>query len=212
MKYKLIIFSVLAALTVRIFFISVYKVPTQTMAPVILSGDYVLASQVAYGFKLPVNSKVYFKSLPKEGDLVVYTAAGKTFIKRIMATAGDEVEFFQSELSVNSKKCEYVNSKPNSSGTHHTVDEKCGLITHSVVRAVDSSAVSVLPRITLTEGQFLAVADNRSPDVNSVSIEVINYDQIVGKPLLIWMSYSSTQDFISQTNGLRWNRILTIPQ
>ena len=208
----LIIVSVLAALVARVFFVSVYKVSTQTMAPVFLAGDYVLASQVSYGFKFPINNESYFKSSPAVGDLVVYTSAGKTYIKRVMAKAGSEIEYFHSKLSINSIQCEYLNAKQRPSGTHETLDEKCGNLIHPVLRALDSASATIVPKTLLNEGQFLAIADNRSPDSNGVSAELVNYDQIVGKPILIWMSYTSTQDFISEANGFRWNRILTIPQ
>jgi len=65
--------------------------------------------------------------------------------------------------------------------------------------------------VKLGEKQYLVAADNRFvTESNPNPVEIINYDQIVGKPLMIWMSYGSTQDFISNSLGIRWNRILTI--
>lgn len=62
--------AVLLAVFFRVFFISVYRVPTNSMEPVILSGELIVANQIAYGFKLPWMVSGYFESDPKVGDIV----------------------------------------------------------------------------------------------------------------------------------------------
>ena len=211
MKYSGAVFAILLALVCRLLFVSVYKVPTQSMAPAIMAGDYVLSSQVAFGLKWPVNQQIYFRSEPRVGDLVVYNKGGKTFIKRILGKSGDSVEVTKSELWLNSKKCDYSNSFDTADSKFAVLTEKCDEASHSVLHSKTGSQELTLTKTTLMPGQFLAVGDNRSPDGSSTPLEIINYDQIVGKPLLIWLSYASTQDFISNSLGIRWNRILTIP-
>ena len=68
MKYKGAVIAVLIAAFCRLFLISVYKMPFESMAPSILAGDFILASQISYGFKFPVNQQTYFESAPVVGD------------------------------------------------------------------------------------------------------------------------------------------------
>lgn len=161
MKYAALVMVIVVALFCRVFFVSVYKVSSQTMAPTLLVGDFILVSKTSYGIKLPWSNDVYFSASPKHGDLVVFHKNSKIYIKRVLAVAGDEIE-----------------------------------------------------KLKLDKLQVFVASDNRgldnkdSENEQSVS-ETISTDQIIGKPLFVWMSYSSTQDFISKTTGVRWNRILT---
>ena len=155
MKYIFLIAAILIAVFCRVFLVSVYKVSSQTMAPTLLAGDFVLVSKASFGIKLPWSAEgsneVYFSANPKDGDLVVFRKNSKIYIKRVLK---------------------------------------------------------------LENSQVLVVGDNKEPDSKNSdnepnTPEMISTDQIIGKPLYVWMSYSSTQDFISKTSGVRWNRILT---
>ena len=88
---KWIFGAVLLALFFRVFIISVYRVPTNSMEPVILTGELVIANQLAYGFKLPWMVSGYFESDPKVGDIVAIKLKSKMadeyLIKRITEKA-----------------------------------------------------------------------------------------------------------------------------
>jgi signal peptidase I len=182
------------------------------MAPTILAGDFILASQMSFGFKFPGAADRYLASVPVAGDIVIYTKNGRSFIKRVVAVPGDVSDYAQDELILNSKKCKYEMISDKSSD-YISNTEDCGAVKHGILKPKDLLNSAVLNETKLAPNQYLVAADNRiRSEANSSPLEVINYDQIVGKPLLIWMSYSSTRDFISDTLGIRWNRILTIPK
>jgi signal peptidase I len=204
------IVAILLAIVCRFFVVSAYKMPSENMAPGILAGDYILATQFSYGLKFPGSSERWFSATPAAGDLVVFIKNGKSFIKRVIGIPGDEVDYVQNEFLVNKNKCTYVTS--SEAAEHSLVTEICGN-SHLTVRPKDLLNAAVLNPTKLDKGQYLVASDNRiRSENNSSPLEVINYDQIVGKPILIWMSYSSTRDFISDALGVRWNRILTIPK
>ena len=79
---KWIIAALLFALFCRIFFISVYKISTESMNPKLLSGDIIVANQLSYGFRLPWMQTGYFESEPEVGDIVVY---------KVKKTIGDDI-------------------------------------------------------------------------------------------------------------------------
>lgn len=209
MQYKAAAVAIIFAIICRVFLVSVYKMPSHSMAPEVLSGDFILASQVSFGFKFPVNNEIYFKSEPEAGELVIFTKSGKSFVKRVMAVPGTDVEFSENQLSLNASKCRYE-SPVELDLEREYIKEICDA-SRAVIRSKESAKSTFVAPAKLGPDQFLVAADNRFvSESNPTPVEIINYDQIVGKPLLIWMSYSSTQDFISKTLGIRWNRILTI--
>ena len=212
MTYIVLIFSAVFAVFVRVFFVDVYKAPSQSMAPAILKGEHIISLQSAYGFYSPITEKTYFKTPPKVGELVVYEKNRKTFIKRIAAGPGQSIELKNGILSVDSRPCALASSEKtlNSPDYVYKLESCPGVSERIIISPTDSAkAPSDFELTRLSEEQYFVISDNRSTDPANVTWELIRSDEIVGKPYLIWLSYSSTQDFISESKGFRWNRFLT---
>ncbi len=93
-NYAVVIYALLGALFFRTFIVSVYKIPTNSMKPTFLPGDFILASRISYGLQFPWTDEAWFASAPARGDLVVVKFKGKpgiTYIKRVIAVAGENV-------------------------------------------------------------------------------------------------------------------------
>ncbi len=212
-KYTVVIGAVILALLIRGFVISMYKVPTNSMSPRLIAGDYVLSSQLSFKFKIPLIDSTS-DIVPQINSFVVYVKNSKVFIRRVLAAPGDTFELQNGVLNVNSTDCKYGESLQIATENPQVFlkdqTETCGAISRRIWQA-DTAAAGPdnWPATRLAEGQFLVGSDNRTRDNYLQVIDVIGFDQIIGKPVLIWMSYSSTQDFISGTKGVRWNRILT---
>lgn len=207
MKYVIVFAAIAAALFCRMFLVAVYKVPSQKMAPTILAGDLIIASKVSYGVVVPWSDDLYFRAKPKRGELVVFIKDSKIFIKRVMAGPLDEVAFINGEYWINSIKCEYNMAEKSENLGYGIYEEKCGNSSRKIIKPIEVNKSVQMAKIKV-EG-FLVANDYRNYEIDINSAENISPDQIIGKPLFIWMSYSSTQDFISKTLGIRWNRILT---
>ncbi len=221
MKYAILIGAVVLALFFRVYLVSVYKVSSQSMAPNLLAGDYILASKISFGLKIPWLEKTYFRATPSRGDLIVFHKNSKIYIKRVLAAAQDEIEHINGEYLINSVKCEYDLSESLAAkkATDYAIfNEKCsgassGALPYKVIQLTDGAKSVQMPKVKLGPSQIFVVSDHRSYHQSSENdfnaAEMISSDQIIGRPLFVWMSYSSTQDFISKTVGIRWNRILT---
>jgi signal peptidase I len=89
------------ALFCRLFIISVYRVPSTSMEPAILSGELIIANQLSYGFKLPWMESGYFESDPVVGDIVAIKMRNKMsedyLIKRISAKGSENTFEVRSE-------------------------------------------------------------------------------------------------------------------
>ncbi len=117
-----ILSAILIALLIRIFLIEAYKIPTGSMIPTLIAGDYLLVNKFIYGVRIPVlGYKLPGFTSPKRGDIVVfhyplYKSPGwhkeladlltfglsgftnthdfpKNFIKRLVAIPGDQYSF-----------------------------------------------------------------------------------------------------------------------
>lgn len=227
MKVVSNIYWILGALLTAIFFrsfvVSVHKIPTASMAPTFLAGDYILSSQVAYRTQLPWSKEVYNKSNPEAGDLVVLQfsakkAAAKSmaqYLKRVVAVAGDEIEIQQGKIVLNGKPCTYEKSEIKLYDESIPVfAETCGGIRHDVIFGTekDQKPLESYPAQKVPPNEVYVLGDNRSMGDDSRSFGTIQNDQIASKVSFIWLSYGSTQDFISGPNHIRWNRILTKPR
>lgn len=209
MKYTIIFITVLLALFCRAFLVSVYKVPSQKMAPAIFSGEYIFASKISFGLKFPWSDEVIFQRAPNRGELVVFNKNSKTFIKRVIAGNHDEIEYSGGEFSVNSAKCNYILVEKTDDPGHGLYKEECADLARTIYRPYDVAKLLPVSKVKLDNSHIFVADDFRGAGAEPDSVEVIGVDQIIGKPLFVWMSYSSTQDFISKSLGIRTNRILT---
>ncbi len=209
MKYAVIFITVILALFCRAFLVSVYKVPSQKMAPAIFSGEYLIASKISFGLKFPWSDEVMLQRTPNRGELVIFNKNSKTFIKRVIAANLDEIEYASGEFSVNSAKCNYVLVEKTDDPGQGLYKEQCADLTRTIYRPYDVAKLLPISRLKLDDAHIFVADDFRGAGTEPDSAEVIAIDQIIGKPLFVWMSYSSTQDFISKSLGIRMNRILT---
>ena len=104
--YSRAFFPVLAVvLILRSFIAEPYKIPSASMMPNLLIGDFILVNKFTYGLRLPINNKK-FVSLgePKRGDVVVFKPPHdpeNNWIKRVIGLPGDHIAFQGNTLSVN---------------------------------------------------------------------------------------------------------------
>ena len=218
-----ILIALILAFFCRSFLVSVYKIPTVSMAPTFWPGDFILASRIGYGLQLPYSTQFYFKSAPARGDLIVFQfnqdkAKDKStaqYIKRVVAIAGDEIEIKNSRLIINGKPCSYlIKEQKLSIETFGVFEEDCENSKREVILSnlSDNGPLSIFNRFKVPEGQVFVLGDNRDTSDDSRDLGTVDTDQIASKVVAIWMSYGSTQDFISGPNKIRWNRILTKPR
>ena len=100
-----IIIAVLIALFIRTFIIQAFKIPSSSMEPTLLVGDYLLVNKFLYGIKIPfTDMKLFQYKKPKRGDIVVFIYPkdrSKDFIKRVIGTEGEKVEVIRNKIYIN---------------------------------------------------------------------------------------------------------------
>lgn len=89
----------------RSFLAEPFRIPSSSMRPTLVVGDYILVNKFSYGLRLPiVEQKLVPISDPQRGDVVVFrypVNPSQDFIKRVVGVGGDVVEYRDKQLSVN---------------------------------------------------------------------------------------------------------------
>lgn len=105
--FEVVFLVVILAIFIRSFILGVYRVSTNSMAPTLVTGDFIWASKTAYGIKIPFSLRKLFEKMPQKGDVVVVQFLAPSHrakkIMRVMAHPGDHVEFKNHQLWVNGK-------------------------------------------------------------------------------------------------------------
>lgn len=110
--YSRAFFPVLAiVLVLRSFIAEPYKIPSASMMPNLLIGDFILVNKFAYGLRLPINNKKFVSiSEPERGDVVVFKPPHdpeNNWIKRVIGLPGDRISFQGNTLTVNGQAMTY---------------------------------------------------------------------------------------------------------
>ena len=95
----------------RAFFFEVYEIPSSSMRPSLLVGDFVLVNKFFYGFREPFTNKVFFPvNEVHRGDVVVFKdklVRNRDLIKRVVGIGGDKIEYYGKRLTINGKVLDY---------------------------------------------------------------------------------------------------------
>jgi signal peptidase I len=96
-----------AVLVLRAFVFEPYRIPSDSMMPTLLDGDFIVVEKFAYGLKLPItNTKILHTGKPERGDVVVFhppIRPSEVWIKRVVALPGDHVQVRDDRLTINGK-------------------------------------------------------------------------------------------------------------
>lgn len=205
---------ILIVFLLRSFLFEPFRIPSGSMLPTLHIGDFILVNKYDYGIRLPVlNTKVLEMGAPQKGDIIVFRYPmdeSVDFIKRVVATPGDRVEYRDKVLYVNG--VEQAQSRPRDfvdDSTMVTLEERTENLSgleHSI--AVDHRRPSWVPMqavmkkestcsyndrgfvCTVPECKYFAMGDNRDNSEDSRFWGFVPDENLVGKAVCIWANFS----------------------
>lgn len=181
-----------------------FKIPSNSMMPTLLTGDFIVVSKLNYGIKIPIlNKKIIEFSKPDRGDVVVFRYpnyernphySGTDFIKRIIGVPGDKIIYKNDTLRVNGLNIDTNNigsyigfgSGIEMSGFKH-MTETIGNNKHDIL--LSSKNYSEKASLLVPDGHYFVMGDNRSRSSDSRFWGFVPEDYIVGKALGVWMHW-----------------------
>ena len=197
----------LLVFVLRGFIVEPFRIPSNSMMPTLLTGDFILVSKFDYGVSIPVVNKklVEFKK-PDRGDVVVFRYPnyeknnqykGADFIKRVVGIPGDTVVYHNDHLRINDEKIAYedfedyqgVESGKDMTGFKHK-HELLDNNPHDIL--LDPNRTSRGVKAVVPPGHYFVMGDNRSRSSDSRFWGFVPESYIIGKAFGIWMHYDDS--------------------
>jgi len=202
---------ILLVFLLRSFVVEPFRIPSGSMLPSLHIGDFILVNKFIYGIRLPiVNMKVIGLSEPSRGDVMVFRFPHDTsinYIKRVVGLPGDQILYKDKKVYVNGKPAEQKaagsaeeTSPARSRGYLQQIDEALGAIEHKI--QIDPSRPTTNMSVTVPEGQYFVMGDNRDYSNDSRSWGFVSESNIIGRAFFIWFSWDHAHG-----GGPDWSRI-----
>ena len=226
--------TLLIAGSIAIFFRSIFfepfNIPSGSMIPTLLVGDYLFVSKYSYGYSkysfpfgvVPISDRVLEKS-PKRGDVIVFRKPGDEtidYIKRLVALPNDTVQVKNGILYVNQNM---VKRTKSNIGVMRNIygDEKTftqfketfdGIKFHEIIEASDKDLFDDTIEFKVPEDHYFFMGDNRdnSRDSRTPEVGFVPKKNLIGKAQIIFFSHNNSASFFEfwkWHNAIRFSRI-----
>ena len=187
-------------LMLRSFVAEPFRIPSESMMPNLLVGDFILVNKFAYGLRDPVfHNKLLQLGAPERGDVVVFrypVDPSKDFIKRVIGLPGDRVAYRNKQLWVNGEAMPLeaagvYTSGGTAPGVVYRFEEALGATEHHVI--VNPSRPAEDFEFQVPEGQYFMMGDNRDGSDDSRRWGTVPEGHLVGRAFLVWMSWDGSR-------------------
>src|SRR5690349_5453498 len=200
---KVILQALLIAVVVRTLLFQPFNIPSGSLVPTLLIGDYLFVSKYSYGYSRysipfgpPVGSGRIWASEPKRGDIAVFKVPkdnSTDFIKRVIGLPGDRIQVVHGILHINGQAvtreriADYPSLDPfrRPKAAPHYLETLPGGVKHEIIEldgdsgALDDTQVYVVP-----PGHYFMMGDNRDNSTDSRVLSQVGYvpvGNIIGK-------------------------------
>jgi len=204
----------LIVLVIRSFLFEPFRIPSGSMTPTLLTGDFIFVNKFAYGLRLPViNTKIVELGEPRRGDVVVFRLPADprvNYVKRVIGLPGDVVEYHPSNkrITINGKlvPIEMVagpyKEEPGTELGWEVLDEHRHRVLLTPGAPLSPGGEYVVPA-----GHYFMMGDNRDNSEDGRYRDEVGFvpeGNLVGRATGVWMNWRRPSE-----GGPQWNRIGT---
>ena len=178
-------------LVIRSFIFEPFRIPSGSMMPTLLEGDFIFVKKYSYGLRLPViETKIIETGSPERGDVIVFRLPSDpsiNYIKRVIGLPGDEVVYERQRLTINGRAVSLSARDIAHNGVPIYVEDLDGRVHDILVENPRQSRRDGTYRVP--KGQYFVMGDNRDRSKDSRFISAIPEQYLVGEAVRIWMHF-----------------------
>lgn len=201
----------LIVLLLRSFVAEPFRIPSASMMPTLLIGDFILVNKFDFGLRLPVlNTKVLENDRPEKGDVIVFRYPPDPsipYIKRVIGVPGDHIRYDNKTLYVNGKVMEQedlgsfrVRGSGREMNGWSLKQEKLNDVEHDILIAPSRGFTDAI-ELVVPENSYFVLGDNRDNSRDSRYWGFVPDENLIGRAFFIWMNWDW------KGGGINWKRI-----
>lgn len=189
----------LVVLILRSFVTEPFRIPSGSMMPTLLVGDFILVNKFSYGVRLPVtNTELFSTGEPKRGEVAVFRYPDDpsvNYIKRVVGVPGDHVRYEDKVFYINGERIPqetigvYEGEGARYMPGAQVLEESWGDLSNRII--VESGPSRLNGEFEVPEGHYFMVGDNRDNSNDSRFWGPVSEDQLVGRAYLVWMHWGN---------------------
>ncbi len=211
-ELKSIFIIILAVLTFRSVVFEPFRIPSGSMIPTLMIGDFILVNKFSYGFKVPFTDMVFGEKSfnpvyivkrdgPKRGDVIVFKYPkdlSVNYIKRVVGLPGDTIEIRNKVVFVNDKPLEpkefdgkEIMSDMDDKFKGYNLKfykVKTGEVEHVIQQDNDNYYKVDFDKVTIPADSYFVMGDNRDFSYDARYWGFVKHEQIKGKAMFVWFS------------------------
>jgi signal peptidase I len=234
---KTLVYALLIALAIRTVAFEPFNIPSASMVPTLLVGDFLFVSKYSYGYShysLPFSPDIFngriAGSLPKRGDVIVFRNTRDTsqdWIKRVIGLPGDHIQVKHGQLFINGVQC-----PRDPEGEYEAADEN-GMrvldkeyretlpngVKHDLLKQTDEGGSGEFdPNNTdeyvVPDGHLFMMGDNRDNSADSRFMNQLGFvpmENVIGRAQFIFFSFDAEHPWWQIWQWpfeVRWSRLL----
>jgi signal peptidase I len=229
---KTVVYAMLIAIVIRTVAFEPFNIPSGSMIPTLLVGDYLFVSKFSYGYSkysLPLSPPLFsgrvFGSLPERGDVAVFKLPrdpSVDYIKRIIGLPGDRIQMKGGQLFINGQQVErqpdgdYVAEGDGPKMLlKRYIETLPGGRQHLILKASDDQPLDNTQEYKVPEGYVFAMGDNRDNSLDSRVLNAVGFipvENLVGRAEFLFFSVDATSPWWEVWEWpfeIRWSRLFT---
>jgi signal peptidase I len=231
---RVVIHALILALLVRVFLFQPFNIPSGSMIPTLLVGDYLFVSKYSYGYSrysFPLGPDLFSGRIwakePERGDVVVFKLPRDNetdYIKRVIGLPGDEIQMIHGVLHINGEAVkkerveDFVMRDPSGRERHMSryMETLPNGVIYPVLDLVNEGIGDNTDVYKVPEGHFFMMGDNRDNSTDSRFLSEVGYvpfENLVGRAQIIFFSIDEDASFWQiwkWPTDVRWSRFLQL--
>src|SRR2546428_9647931 len=231
---RTVVYAVLIALVVRTFAIEPFNIPSGSMIPTLLVGDYLFVSKYSYGYthySFPFSPPIFTGRIlgqpVNRGDVVVFRLPkddSTDYIKRVIGLPGDRIQMIDGVLHINGQPVkrerieDFIETEEGSrtSRVKRWRETLPNGVSYTTLDLVDNGFYDNTPVYQIPAGHYFMMGDNRDNSTDSRVLSQVGYvpfENIVGRSQIIFFSVREGEHAWMVWRwpwAVRWNRLFTI--